>query len=120
MENCAKEGLTPRGLRWKLRIQGMDEATEEKVKKIKEDAEARVVDVVLKGMREKRIRTDAEKEEAIEREMTRRKGWEAIKWMEKVDTYQQKCRREAEERKKKKMMALQRTGKEERGGKQMR
>ena len=27
----------------------MDEATEEKVKKIKKDAEARVIDVVLKG-----------------------------------------------------------------------
>ena len=77
-EKCAREGLTPKGIRWKLKVNGMDEETEEKVEKIKKDAEARVIDVVLKGLREKRIRTDAEREEAIERELERRKGWEAI------------------------------------------
>ena len=113
LEKCAKEGLTPKGIRWKLKVHGMDEETEEKVEKIKKDAEARVIDVVLKGIREKRVRTDAEREEAIERELERRKGWEAIKWAEEVDMYQQKCRREAEERKKKKLLALKKTEKGE-------
>ena len=125
LEKCVKEGLTPKGLRWKLKIQGMEEETKEKVEKIRKDAEARVIDIMIKGMREKKIRTNAEREEAIERELERRKGWEAIKWVEKVDTYQQKCRKEAEERKKRKLTALQKAGKgverwEERGGTEVR
>ena len=83
LERCARDGLTPKGLRWKLKIQGLDERTEDKVEKIKKD-------VMIKGMRGKRLRTDAEREKAIEREMEKRKGdgkekgqkgwdWEAIK-----------------------------------------
>ena len=107
LERCVREGLTPKGLRWKLRIQGMDAETEEKVEKIKRDAEARVVDVVIKGMQEKKVQLDAKREDAIEKELERKKGWETIKWVEKVDKYQLSCRKEAEERKKKKMMGLQ-------------
>ena len=107
MEKCARDGLTPKGLRWNLSVQGMDETTEEKVLKIKRDAEACVIDVMIKGMKEKKIRTDAEREEAIEKELGRREGWEAIKWVDKVDKYQQKCREEAEKRKRKKLRSLQ-------------
>ena len=40
MEGCAGKGLTPKGMRWNLEIQGLSQQTEEKVEKIKRDAEA--------------------------------------------------------------------------------
>ena len=40
MEKCARDGLTPKGIRWNLRIQGMDAETKDRVEKIKKDAEA--------------------------------------------------------------------------------
>ena len=90
----------------------MDSETEEKVWKIKKDAEARVIDIMLKGMQEKKVRLEVEREEAIEKELERKNGWEAIKWVEKVDNYQQSCKEKAEQRKRKKMMGLQEARKE--------
>ena len=84
----------------------MDPETKGKVDTVKKDAEARVMDLVIKGMREKEARLQGEKQEAVDRELKKRNGWEATMWVEKVDTYQQKCRKEAEERKKKKIKVL--------------
>ena len=60
----------------------MDATTEEKVLKIKKDAEACVIDVMIKGMKEKKGRINVEREEAIEKELGKREGWEAIRWVD--------------------------------------
>ena len=106
LEKCASKGITPKGLRWNLQIQGLDAQTEDRVEKIKKDTEARVVDVLLKGMRQKMLRLAIEREIAMDKELSKRKGWEAIEWAEKVDSYRRKCKEEAEERKRKKMLGL--------------
>ena len=54
--------------------------------------------MVIKGMKEKKVWLKEEKERSLEKELEKRKGWEAVKWVEKVDDYQMKSM-EAEKRK---------------------
>ena len=54
LEECMGRKLVPKGLGWKLQIQGLDGEVEEKVKRIKEDAISRIMDVVVKGMKRKK------------------------------------------------------------------
>ena len=106
LEKCVSNGVTPNGFKWNVAVQGMDEETKEKAEKIKIDAESRLIDVVLKGMKEKKARLKEEMEQAVDRELEKRKGWEATRWVERVDQYQQRCEKEAEGRKRKKIAVL--------------
>jgi len=63
LEKCASKGLTPDGLGWNLKIQGMDKEMEEKVEMVKRDAESRVLDVLIKEMKEKKTKLEFNKGE---------------------------------------------------------
>ena len=99
LEECIQKKIVPKTLQWKIKINGLDKQFEEKVEKIKDDAAARVLDVMVKGMRHKRMGLEKKQQEGIDKVLEQKKGWEGIKWMEKIDGYQKKCRNEAEERK---------------------
>ena len=107
LEECVRRGVVPKGLGWKMQVQGLDEEVEERVSKIKEDAVSRIMDVMVKGMKRKKEMLEEKLEREVEEVVGRKEGWEAVWEMEKVDEYKRKCREEADQRKKGKMKKLQ-------------
>ena len=53
LEECGKKGHVPNGFRWKFKAQGLKEEDIHKLEQIKKDAVLRVMDVVLKGLKQK-------------------------------------------------------------------
>ena len=53
LECCVGKELVPSGLKWKLRVQGLGDDVQERVELIKKDATMRVLDVMLKGLKDK-------------------------------------------------------------------
>ena len=66
LEECIARGVVPKGLTWKLQVQGLDQETEEKVERIKQDATSRVMDVMMKGLKRKKEHLEGRLEEKVE------------------------------------------------------
>ena len=107
LEECMGKNIVPKGLGWKLQLQGLDEEVEDKVRRIKEDAISRVMDVMVKGMRRKKEMLEDKLEKEVEKVVAGRAGWEVVWEMEKIDEHKRKCKEEASRRKMGKMKKLQ-------------
>ena len=55
LEECIARKVVPKGITWKLQVQGLDGETQEKVERIKQDATERVMDVMIKGFKRKKV-----------------------------------------------------------------
>ena len=107
LEECARKGEIPKGFKWKFRAQGLKQEDEEKVEKIKEDAVLRIMDVIVKGLKEKKKELEKEEERMIEEVWAEKSGWERIRWNEEIDGKHKWYAEEARKRKEKKRKQMQ-------------
>ena len=116
LEECVRTGKVPNGIRWKFKAQGLGEEENERIETIKKDAIFRIMDVMVKGLKEKGDRLERQKEEMIEEGWRNKNGWDKVKWIREVDDWQRKFRKEAEERKRRKREKMDRQNQEGEGG----
>ena len=113
LEECTRKKQIPKGFKWKFRAQGLKEEDERKVEQIKKDAVLRIIDVVIKGLKEKEKELNMEEEKMVNEAWDEKEGWDRIKWMERLDGFHKRYKEEAKMRKGKKLKQMGKVGLEE-------